>query len=156
LCRNAASIHHSTTRVRAATSSGPLAWAMEVVWIVKAATAFSKAETRFSTSLSRSSTLRCCPHTDAHRAKYTQKIETHLFIGTKRDLTRIVPNYSAFEERNDSRATLSSSRNAVNFSSACTTKRFPSLHRRSSLTLTYSLPICFTRTGSISDPPKSS
>jgi hypothetical protein len=46
--------------------------------------AFSKAETRFSTSLSRSSTLRCCPHTDAHRAKHTQKIETHLFIGTKK------------------------------------------------------------------------
>jgi hypothetical protein len=45
--------------------------------------AFSKAETRFSTSLSRSSTLRCCPHTDAHRAKHAQKIETYLFIGTK-------------------------------------------------------------------------
>jgi hypothetical protein len=40
--------------------------------------------------------------TDAHRAKYTQKIETHLFIGTKRDLTRIVPNYAAFKKRIDS------------------------------------------------------
>jgi hypothetical protein len=39
---------------------------------------------------------------------------------------RIVPNYSAFEKRNDFRVAFSSSRNAVSFSFACTTNRFPS------------------------------
>jgi hypothetical protein len=40
--------------------------------------------------------------------------------------TRIVPSHSAFGKHNDSRVTPSSSRNAVSFSSARTTKRFPS------------------------------
>jgi hypothetical protein len=40
-------------------------------------------------------------------------------------MARIVPDHSAFRKRNDSRVTLSSSRGAVNFSSARTTKRFP-------------------------------
>src|SRR6266581_4607262 len=35
-------------------------------------------------------------------------------------------NYSAFRKRKDSRVTLSSSTNALSFSSACTIKRFPS------------------------------
>jgi hypothetical protein len=47
-------------------------------------------------------------------------------VRQKRNHGRIVPNYSAFRKRNDSRVTLSSSRNAVSFSSACTTNRFPS------------------------------
>jgi hypothetical protein len=42
-------------------------------------------------------------------------------------MARIVPNHSAFEKRNDSRVTLSSSRNAVSFSSERAMKRF---HRR--------------------------
>jgi len=37
-----------------------------------------------------------------------------------------MPNHSAFRKRIDSRVTLSNSRNAVSFSSACTTNRFPS------------------------------
>jgi hypothetical protein len=37
-----------------------------------------------------------------------------------------VPNHSAFWKRNESRVTFASSRNAVSFSSECTTKRFPS------------------------------
>jgi hypothetical protein len=41
-------------------------------------------------------------------------------------MARIVANYSAFWERNDSRVILSSSTNAVSFSSTRTTKRFPS------------------------------
>jgi hypothetical protein len=41
-------------------------------------------------------------------------------------MARIVPNYSALGKRNDLRVTLSSSRNAVSFSSPRTTKRFPS------------------------------
>src|SRR5438552_18104720 len=73
-------------------SSGDFVWAAGVGdgggLAGESGDAFSKAETRFSTSRSRSSTLRCCPHTDANRAKNTQKIETHLFIGTKRDLTK--------------------------------------------------------------------
>jgi hypothetical protein len=40
-------------------------------------------------------------------------------------MARIVPNHSAFWKRNDSRVTRSSSRNAVSFSSAPATKRFP-------------------------------
>jgi hypothetical protein len=40
----------------------------------------SNAETRFSKSLSRSSTLRSCPHTDAHRTKDAQKIDACVFI----------------------------------------------------------------------------
>jgi hypothetical protein len=48
-------------------------------------------------------------------------------------MARIVPNHSAFRNRNDSRVTLSSSRNAVSFSSARTTKRFPSPQPQSPL-----------------------
>jgi len=36
-----------------------------------------------------------------------------------------MPNHSAFRKRIDSRVTLSNSKNAVSFTSACTTKRFP-------------------------------
>jgi hypothetical protein len=42
---------------------------------------FSKAETRFSTSLSRSSTPRDCPNADKHRTRNAQKIEKCVFIG---------------------------------------------------------------------------
>ena len=41
-------------------------------------------------------------------------------------MARIVRNYSTFGKRNDLRLTLSSSTNAVSFTSACTIKRFPS------------------------------
>ncbi|PYJ68063.1 MAG: hypothetical protein DME76_13520 [Verrucomicrobia bacterium] len=41
-------------------------------------------------------------------------------------MVRIVPNRSAFWKRNDSRVTRSSSKNAISFSSARTTKRLPS------------------------------
>jgi hypothetical protein len=41
-------------------------------------------------------------------------------------MARIVRNYSTFGKRNHSRLTLSSSTNAVSFSSARTTKRLPS------------------------------
>jgi hypothetical protein len=73
-----------------------------------------------ATASSTSVSMCCCKSSEAIVAMWFECFCRRLVLGIK-----IVPNHSAFWKRNDSRVTLSSSRNAVSLSSAVTMNRFP-------------------------------